>query len=49
MATKDFVLLINKNLEKIINKKKNVSDGKSEITLDDFDKLREELLNRNDF
>lgn len=46
VATKDFVPLINENLEKIINEKKNVSDGKSEITLDDFDELREELLNK---
>lgn len=46
VATKDFVPLINENLEKIINEKKNVSDGKSEITLDDFDELREKLLNK---
>lgn len=46
VATKDFVPLINENLEKIINEKKNISDGKSEITLDDFDELREELLNK---
>lgn len=46
VATKDFVPLINENLEKIIDEKKNVSDGKSEITLDDFDELREELLNK---
>ena len=46
VATKDFVPLINENMEKIINEKKNISDGKSEITLDDFDELREELLNK---
>lgn len=46
VATKDFVPLINENLEKIIDEKKNVSNGKSEITLDDFDELREELLNK---
>lgn len=46
VATKDFVPLINENLEEIINEKKNVSDGKSEITLDDFDELREKLLNK---
>lgn len=46
VATKDFVPLINENLEKIIDEKKNVSDRKNEIALDDFDELREELLNK---